>query len=596
MFPQIFGKYVLERELASGGMARVYLATLRGAVGFEKRLVVKQIRPELSLDEAFVKRFVEEAKIAVELSHPNIVPVYELGVELGIYYIAMELCEGLTLTEVLMDTGPLDAAEGAHVGIEICRALDYAHRRGNIVHRDVTPRNVLLDEEGAVRLIDFGIAAPQTSATSTERVEVFGSPGHMPPEQIRGERLTPATDVFAVGALLIEAWTGRPPFRRGSFEASADALKEPLPSLAIEHAELAPIAEIVAQAVALRALDRPQEAEALARKLREFSRQFDSGDVAKRLGTRVRRARRRGRSSAPWLPGDTSGPMTPAASPRALLSSRPPGSPETPATPPMPPLTPATPAGGAPITRTFAAREDLVEWTRRIASVPPLADQFEAQGAESSSPPAVVDEPATRAMPRSSPPLTPPAKPFPWAIAASSAALLGVVAWVATRGVPPENGGTPAARGSSEPTVSLPATDAALPAVSVVPVSSETAPFGVTPAGSATTAPSPVRSAPPKTAAASPSASAGSAGDTSASAQLRLTADPQATVTIVGPHGAQTHETPVRGLKLAPGAYSVTFRSPTFGEPVVARVELASGVSRSVHADFRAAFPSVVVH
>src|SRR5688572_28280869 len=236
MFPQIFGKYVLERELASGGMARVYLATLRGAVGFEKRLVVKQIRPELSVDEAFVRRFVEEAKIAVELSHPNIVPVYELGVELGIYYIAMELCEGLTLTEILMETGPLDPAEGAYVGIEICRALDYAHRRGGIVHRDVTPRNVLLDEEGAVRLIDFGIAAPHTGTRVNERVEVFGSPGHMAPEQIRGERLTPATDVFAVGALLIEAWTGRPPFRRSSFEASAEALNEPLPALQKDHA------------------------------------------------------------------------------------------------------------------------------------------------------------------------------------------------------------------------------------------------------------------------------------------------------------------------------------------------------------------------
>ena len=590
MFPQIFGKYVLERELASGGMARVYLATLRGAVGFEKRLVVKQIRPELSLDEAFVKRFVEEAKIAVELSHPNIVPVYELGVELGIYYIAMELCEGLTLTEVLIDTGPLDAAEGAHVGIEICRALDYAHRRGNIVHRDVTPRNVLLDEEGAVRLIDFGIAAPQTSATSTERVEVFGSPGHMPPEQIRGERLTPATDVFAVGALLIEAWTGRPPFRRGSFEASADALKDPLPSLAVDHADLAPIAEIVAQAVALRARDRPQEAETLARKLREFSRQFDSGDVAKRLGARVRRARRRGRSSAPWMPGDTSGPMTPAASPRALLSSRPPGSPETPATPPMPPT---TSTGGAPITRTFAAREDLVEWTRRIGSVPPLANYADGPEAvaDASSPPAVVDEPATRAMPRSSPPL--PAKPLPWIVAVSSAGLLGVALWFGARPAPPALPNTAAARGSTQP-VAAPALAAALPLSSAPTASSSgVALGGVAQVSSGSASPLPVRSGLPKTAAVSPSASA---TDAAASAQLRLTADPQATVTVVGPHGAQTLETPVRGLKLAPGVYSVTFRSPTFGEPVVARVELASGASRSVHADFRAAFPSIVVH
>src|SRR3954469_23311873 len=174
MFPQIFGKYVLEREIAAGGMARVYLATLRGAVGFEKRLVVKQIRPELASDEAFVHRFVDEAKTAVELSHPNIVPVYELGVEQGVYYIAMELCEGLTLSEVLGETGRLSAEEGAYLGVEICRALDYARRRANIVHRDVTPRNVLIDDEGAVRLIDFGIAAP--AEASGGRREVFGSP------------------------------------------------------------------------------------------------------------------------------------------------------------------------------------------------------------------------------------------------------------------------------------------------------------------------------------------------------------------------------------------------------------------------------------
>src|SRR5262245_24098133 len=192
MFPQIFGKYVLEREIAAGGMARVFLATLRGAVGFEKRLVVKQIRAELANDDAFVRRFVEEAKTSVELSHPNIVPVYELGVEQGVYYIAMELCEGVTLAEVLGETGPLEPEEGAYLGVEICRALDYAHRRAGVVHRDVTPRNVLIDEEGAVRLIDFGIAAP-VSLDATGRHEIFGSPGHMPPEQLRGERLTPAT-------------------------------------------------------------------------------------------------------------------------------------------------------------------------------------------------------------------------------------------------------------------------------------------------------------------------------------------------------------------------------------------------------------------
>src|SRR5213595_1858394 len=110
-------------------MARVVLATLRGAGGFEKRLVVKQIRDELAYDSEFVRRFVDEAKTTVALSHPNIVPVYELGVEQGVYFLAMELVEGVTVAELLDVGGPLAPEEGAYLGIEVCRALDYAHRR-----------------------------------------------------------------------------------------------------------------------------------------------------------------------------------------------------------------------------------------------------------------------------------------------------------------------------------------------------------------------------------------------------------------------------------------------------------------------------------
>src|SRR5262245_24838631 len=203
-------------------MARVFLATLRGAGGFEKRLVVKQIRAELATDEAFVRRFVDEAKTTVELSHPNIVPVYELGVEQGVYYLAMELCDGITLAELVQKCGKLTPGEGAYVGIEICRALDYAHRRARIIHRDVTPRNVIIDEEGAIRLIDFGIAAPAFAGAR----DVFGSPGHMPPEQLRGGALGPATDVFAAAALLYEIWSGVAPFRRATPEASERALAD----------------------------------------------------------------------------------------------------------------------------------------------------------------------------------------------------------------------------------------------------------------------------------------------------------------------------------------------------------------------------------
>ena len=177
MYPQVFGKYVLERELARGGMARVVLATLRGAGGFEKKLVVKQIRDELACDDDFVRRFVLEAKTTVNLAHPNIVPVYELGVELGTYFLAMEFVEGASLAELLRASHPASGADAAraglspeevaYVGVEVCRALDYAHRRMNVVHRDVTPRNVMVDEEGQVKVIDFGIAAPAASRRSS---------------------------------------------------------------------------------------------------------------------------------------------------------------------------------------------------------------------------------------------------------------------------------------------------------------------------------------------------------------------------------------------------------------------------------------------
>src|SRR5258706_768242 len=135
MYPQVFGKYVLERELSRGGMARVLLATLKGAGGFEKKLVVKQIRDELAFDDEFVRRFVEEAKTTVALSHPNIVPVYELGVELGTYFLAMELVEGASLAELIRERDEeghrrvLSPDQAAYVGMEVCRALDNAHRR-----------------------------------------------------------------------------------------------------------------------------------------------------------------------------------------------------------------------------------------------------------------------------------------------------------------------------------------------------------------------------------------------------------------------------------------------------------------------------------
>jgi len=270
--------------MARGGMARVFLATLRGAVGFEKRLVVKQIRPELASDDEFVQRFVAEAKTAVSLSHPNIVPVYELGVEQGTYYIAMELCEGVTLAELLQRRMVLSAVEGAYVGVEMCRALDYAHRR-LVVHRDITPRNVMVDTEGAVRLIDFGIAS--SVARSSREQQVFGSLGHMSPEHLQGEPVVPQSDLFSVGTVLIEAWTGKAPFRRETIEEARAALDQPPPLLSDSNLELQPLDVLLCRTVDSRITERPRAAEDLARPLREFLKAVDVGDVARRLGQQV---------------------------------------------------------------------------------------------------------------------------------------------------------------------------------------------------------------------------------------------------------------------------------------------------------------------
>jgi serine/threonine protein kinase len=571
MFPQIFGKYVLEREIAAGGMARVYLATLRGAVGFEKRLVVKQIRTELASDEAFVTRFVEEAKTAVELSHPNIVPVYELGVEQGVYYIAMELCEGLTLSEVLAETGPLGPAEGAYVGAEICRALDYAHRRARIVHRDVTPRNVLIDDEGAVRLIDFGIAAPATRGGDAARSEIFGSPGHMPPEQLNGAELSPATDVFAVGVLLIEAWTGYPPFRRATAQQSEHALFEVPAPIDRQQPALAPLSALIASSVALDARERPSAAEHLARPLREFLKSEDSGDIARRLGARVRKARQRSRSSSPWLPGE----------------------PETDQNVPQTRPFAGTPSElGAPVTRTFAAREDIEVWTRKLSSAPaplpstPVATPGTRRVATPqpvSSDPEGAGEPSGISSSRLSRPPSP----------SLGSAVLGLcsVAFIAAAFVwgsaPSSLSRAPGARPSLEPPSLAPRLSDVQPSVSAAhtPLPRASAPSG------------PAKSSPQK--AEETSRFRGPGGDPSAEpaqiGALKITADPRAEVEVSGDHFRQVGQTPILGLNVQVGKYQIVFRNDTFGTPLRAQVMVVAGGSRSVHADFRQAEPVVSV-
>lgn len=379
LYPQVFGKYVLERELARGGMARVLLATLRGAGGFEKRLVVKQIRDELAFDQTFVRRFVEEAKTTVALSHPNIVPVYELGVEMGTYFLAMELVEGVSVAELLRardggQGGPLSPEEGAYVGVEVCRALDYAHRRMRVVHRDITPRNVMIDEEGQVKLIDFGIAAPARVAGH----EVFGSPGHMPPEQVEGDELGPPTDVFAVAVLLMEAWTGTPPFRRATPEACDEAMRGEHPKPGAHDARLIPLDGALSRAMKLDPKARQQDAEELGRELRAFLQGVDTLDVARALGARVRTVRDAARRAR-----DEERRSSPGRAP--------------------------APSAGELVTRTFAAREDGEGWSTRPPPPPDDDGAPSTRALPGGTPePANADEPKPKPKPAFDPAMSIP--------------------------------------------------------------------------------------------------------------------------------------------------------------------------------------------
>ncbi|MCS6797917.1 MAG: protein kinase [Myxococcota bacterium] len=309
---QPFGKYLLDREIARGGMARVFLARLRGVAGFEKRLVVKQVLPELASDPRFVAMFVEEAKTLVAMSHPHVVPVYELGVVDGVYFLAMEHVEGATLAEVLAADGPLPVALALHVGAQVADALAYAHERFGLVHRDVTPRNVIVDDQGHARLLDFGIAAPAHEGEAP----VFGTPGYMSPEQAAGERVGPPADVFALGAVLFEAITGEPAFRRATRAETDAALAGAPPTLAHRPAVPPAVVAIVDDALR-REPDRRPTASAVAEALRAVLASLRPQGVARELGERASRARTR--ADARFVP--PSEPREPGREPSGVVRS-----------------------------------------------------------------------------------------------------------------------------------------------------------------------------------------------------------------------------------------------------------------------------------
>lgn len=211
--PRPFGPYLLLTRLARGGMGEVFLAKHGGLQGFEKHCVVKTLRAELAAQDDFVKRFTEEARVVVQLSHRNVCPVFDVGRANGQLYMAMEHLIGRDLR---MLSGRLTTAVAVHVVGEVLEALDYAHRYIDtetnqplgIVHRDVSPHNVILGVEGDVTLIDFGIATTARSGPVNEGTTVLGKLGYMAPEHARGDDTDGRADQYAAAVLLVELLTG----------------------------------------------------------------------------------------------------------------------------------------------------------------------------------------------------------------------------------------------------------------------------------------------------------------------------------------------------------------------------------------------------
>ncbi|MEY4578932.1 MAG: hypothetical protein RL701_3635 [Pseudomonadota bacterium] len=280
--PVTFGKYLLDEELARGGMSRVFRARLQGPGGFEKKLVVKQILPELAADPSFIELFVQEANTLVQLSHPNLVPVYELGVVDGVYFLAMEWVQGATVDQ-LLGMGPLPAGLAVQIGAQIAEALHYAHERFSIVHRDVTPRNIIVDATGHARLLDFGIAA---HTEHTGRGELFGSPGYMSPEQLRGEKLGAESDLFSLGSVLYEAISGTSAWSNARSAADFAAIRAPT---AVAHAD-AQLSALILGLLATEPSTRPQPASLVADRLRTWLAEHHPRGVLPDAADRVLRA------------------------------------------------------------------------------------------------------------------------------------------------------------------------------------------------------------------------------------------------------------------------------------------------------------------
>jgi eukaryotic-like serine/threonine-protein kinase len=264
---QRLDRYELVAELASGGMATVFLGRILGAGGFQRFVAIKRLHPHLASEQEFVEMFLDEARLAASIHHPNVVPILEVGTSDRGYYLVMEYIEGDTLARLLARAATsrqripipivirivLDTLAGLHAAHELKDDNDH---HLNLVHRDVSPQNILVGINGTARITDFGVARAATRLSSTRSGQLKGKLAYMAPEQARGGQIDRRADLFAVGTVLWEVLADKRLFKgEGEADTLNRVLFEPIPKLRDIDPEIEPVLE----AVTMKSLDRDPE-------------------------------------------------------------------------------------------------------------------------------------------------------------------------------------------------------------------------------------------------------------------------------------------------------------------------------------------------